>query len=134
MEAFALPPSPPCLMHCEENVRQSHFAPGLLRRPGLSVLKHREGRADLSNAQYLRAVSLERSHSRVTAAGQSPRSLAGKHESLEPLVSHCGHVCPHWQAVKELGLEGKVTHKQVSKKWENLKKRYKGPKDWLRHR
>uniref|UniRef100_A0AAV2J008 Uncharacterized protein n=1 Tax=Knipowitschia caucasica TaxID=637954 RepID=A0AAV2J008_KNICA len=26
-----------------------------------------------------------------------------------------------WQAVKELGLEGKVTHKQVSKKWENLK-------------
>uniref|UniRef100_A0AAV2K5U1 Myb/SANT-like DNA-binding domain-containing protein n=1 Tax=Knipowitschia caucasica TaxID=637954 RepID=A0AAV2K5U1_KNICA len=38
------------------------------------------------------------------------------------------------QAVKELGLEGKVTHKQVSKKWENLKKRYKGPKDWLRHR
>uniref|UniRef100_A0AAV2J5N0 Myb/SANT-like DNA-binding domain-containing protein n=1 Tax=Knipowitschia caucasica TaxID=637954 RepID=A0AAV2J5N0_KNICA len=33
------------------------------------------------------------------------------------------------QAVKELGLEGKVTHKQVSKKWENLKKRYKDLRD-----
>lgn len=29
------------------------------------------------------------------------------------------------QAVKELGLEGQITHKQASKKWENLKKRYK---------
>lgn len=27
------------------------------------------------------------------------------------------------QAVKELGLEGQITHKQASKKWENLKKR-----------
>ncbi|CAL8352833.1 unnamed protein product [Boreogadus saida] len=29
------------------------------------------------------------------------------------------------QLVKELGLEGRVTPQQASKKWENLKKRYK---------
>ncbi|XP_062391110.1 mucin-7-like [Sardina pilchardus] len=33
------------------------------------------------------------------------------------------------QAVKELGLEGQITHKQISKKWENLKKRYKDLRD-----
>uniref|UniRef100_A0AAV2KQX8 Hydroxylysine kinase n=1 Tax=Knipowitschia caucasica TaxID=637954 RepID=A0AAV2KQX8_KNICA len=55
----------------------------------------------------------------------------GRHNSLQSSENKDYFLTKSlWQqAVKELGLEGKVTHKQVSKKWENLKKRYKDLRD-----
>lgn len=56
--------------------------------------------------------------------GESPDVLEELRGAGNTVLSHVLSLCPR-AILKELGLQGKVSTNQISKKWDNLKRRFK---------